>query len=81
MSSIIFQPAWRRKPLKPEFDLSHPVVKNCTSLLSFDRVNANGAPWDDAAKVFWATATTYGTTPYKKQPLNGSMNLVRQDMI
>ena len=62
------------------FDPTHAVVINATSLVSGDVIDANGAPYDDAAEVFWATDTTNGATPYAKEIINGVSQLARQDI-
>ena len=80
MAGYVLKRKPTRKPLKPVFDSTHPAVRKADHLLSFDRVDENGAPWDEAQKAFWATNTTNGTTPYKKQSVSGSMQLARQDI-
>ena len=62
------------------FDPTHAAVINATSLVSFDVIDANGAPYDDATDSYWTTVTTHGATAYAKETINGVTQLARQDI-
>lgn len=80
MSILLQKQVCTSKPDIPEFDFTHPVVRNATSLVSFHEVGTNGEPWDDAAKEFWTANTLSGTIPYQKQNVAGAKQLARQDI-
>ena len=74
------QSAWEIVVVASLFDPNHEVVSNATSLVSFDVIDANGAPYDDAAAAYWTADTTNGATVYAKETINSVTQLARQDI-